>query len=378
MSNEARYFSVLSAAIAKIESDSFEARGGIYDRLWKLILKQLETASDASDERIAAERTAFIAAVQRIELGERAPAAYDEPPRAGPSVETPRAEPPSAEPASVVPPSAELPSAEPPSAEPPSAEPPSDDWPHAYKPARQRRVHGRILVRMVGGFLLLLLVGLGVLIARPDLVSRHADNSELASYVTRAVTALTRMTTPAPSARQGVPQRAVLYEENATTATGSTFTGRAFWKELRAADVAPSVSIEVEIPDKGLFLEISVSKSSDPKSVISHVIEFKFLTAERKLSDAVQNVLGILMKSDELSAGAELAGKVVPVSPGVFLMGLSGAGADLARNSNLLKERAWMDIAIVSRNGVRGLLAIEKGTAGQNAINGLLGPNASG
>ena len=148
------------------------------------------------------------------------------------------------------------------------------------------------------------------------------------------------------------------------------------WRKPKVADVA--VSIDVEIPDKNLFLEILVNRSPEAKGVISHVIEFKFFTAERQLSEAVRDVLGILMKTDELSAGTELVGQVVPVQPGVFLMGLSGADADISKNMNLLRERSWLDIPIVFRNGVRGLLAVEKGATGQNAINELLRANASG
>ena len=78
------------------------------------------------------------------------------------------------------------------------------------------------------------------------------------------------------------------------------------------------------------------------------------------------------MKNDELSPGIELTGKVVRVRPGVFLMGLSGAESDIERNLKLLRERPWLDIPIVFKGGMRSLLAIEKGTIGQNAINELL------
>src|SRR5689334_5048616 len=70
MSNEAKYFDLLSRAVASIETDSFEARGSAYDRLWAFALKRLED-SGVSAERIATERAAFLSAVRRVEFGER-------------------------------------------------------------------------------------------------------------------------------------------------------------------------------------------------------------------------------------------------------------------------------------------------------------------
>src|SRR5262245_51012891 len=87
MSNEEKYFEVLSGAIAEINSDSFEARGVVYDQLWKIILERLQDESEASEEIIADERAAFLAAVKRIEFGERSPAASEQPPH--PAIEPP-------------------------------------------------------------------------------------------------------------------------------------------------------------------------------------------------------------------------------------------------------------------------------------------------
>src|SRR5262245_28595014 len=79
MSNEEKYFEVLSGAIAQINAESFEARGVVYDRLWQIILERLQDESDPSDESISNERAAFLAAVQRIEFGERLSAAAEQP-----------------------------------------------------------------------------------------------------------------------------------------------------------------------------------------------------------------------------------------------------------------------------------------------------------
>src|SRR5262245_48486416 len=102
MSNEARYFEVLSGAVAQIEEDAFEARGAIYDRLWAIVVERLQADGDDTDEALASERAAFLAAVKRIEFGERvvtssedAEAAWRESPTPWQESQAPWQEPPS-------------------------------------------------------------------------------------------------------------------------------------------------------------------------------------------------------------------------------------------------------------------------------------------
>jgi hypothetical protein len=78
-------------------------------------------------------------------------------------------------------------------------------------------------------------------------------------------------------------------------------------------------------------------------------------------------VPGILMKVNEQARGSPLAGLTVKVTDGFFLVGLSNVEADRARNLELLKERAWLDIPIVYKNQHRGIIAIEKGGPGSQA-----------
>lgn len=346
MSNEETYFGVLSGAIAQVGSESFEARGVVYDRLWQIILDRLQDETNASEETIANERRAFLAAVQRIEFGERLPAASEQP-------EAPRSEQPEA---------------------------PRSEQPEAPKlDQRPRRAsRWRIALRMASACALLLFVCLAYLVIRFDSTSaarwinENPHNAWQVRFM-RAVISVHSLFERQPPAVQGVRQRAVLYEESVVAATGSTYSGHAVWRwhpESRGADTA-FLSIDVEIPQKDLSLKIELRPAPQPGGVISHFIEFRFLTPDRKPYETVQDVLGVLMKNDELSPGVELIGKVARVRPGIFLMGLSGTAADVGRNLKLLRERPWLDIPIVFRGGARTLLAIEKGTTGQNAINAL-------
>ena len=70
-------------------------------------------------------------------------------------------------------------------------------------------------------------------------------------------------------------------------------------------------------------------------------------------------------RADARRAARRLA---VKVTSGVFLVGLSAVEADMQRNLQLLKERAWFDIPIVYNNGRRAILALEKGNPGERAL----------
>jgi hypothetical protein len=323
MSNEARYFAVLAGAIGQIEEDSFEARGVVYDQLWKIVLEQLQADGNASGESIAKERAAFLNAVKRLEFGERLP------PQPGGA---------------------------------------------AGAPAKPERPRGRSILRRVAwrtasASVVLAAIGFAYLVFVVD--GEGAANS-WQSQLRRVVHSFGDLVERQPVVAPRPVQRAVLYEESTGAATGATFSGQAVWRHARppgtAGASAAVLSVDAEIPQKKLVVNISLRRAGDGGGAISHLVEFKFLNPDGSASDAVEDVLGILMKNEELSRGIELAGKVVRVQHGLFLMGLSGSDIDLGRNVKLLKERPWLDIPFVMKDRTRNILAIEKGPTGQSAV----------
>jgi len=340
MSNEARYFAVLSGAIAQIEEDSFEARGVVYDQLWNIVVEGLQAEGNDSGESIARERAAFLSAVKRLEFGERlAPEASGAEPEAGGAEE---------------------------------------EAPRVWRP-RGRSIVGRIAWRMVGASVILAVIGFAYLVMVTGLdsasakrwVGQGAPNS-WQSQMMQAVLSLGNLAGRRPPVAPGPVQRAVLYEESTAAATGATFSGQAVWRhELQSATAGASaavLSIDAEVPEKKLVVKISLRRAPEGGGAISHLVEFEFLNPDGSASEAVQDVLGILMKNDELSRGIELAGKIVKVRHGLFLMGLSGSQIDLGRNVQLLKERPWLDIPFIMNDRTRSILAIEKGPTGQAAV----------
>jgi hypothetical protein len=82
----------------------------------------------------------------------------------------------------------------------------------------------------------------------------------------------------------------------------------------------------------------------------------------------IANIPGVLLKDSENTRGVPLAGLAVKITDNAFLIGLSEVAADMQRNLQLLKDRAWFDIPFVYNNGTRAIMALEKGQAGSQAF----------
>jgi hypothetical protein len=180
-----------------------------------------------------------------------------------------------------------------------------------------------------------------------------------------------------PVAKDGqvaaVAQRVVLYEEDPDDAQGKRFIGSAIWRTETVSPgpgQAPELAIraDFEIPERGITATMSIRRNTDQALPASHTIELMFNLPADFPFGGISNVPIILMKQAEQARGAPLAGLVVKVTPTFFLVGLSSGEAEVQRNIQLLKERAWFDIPVVYTNGRRAILAVEKGTPGERAF----------
>jgi hypothetical protein len=180
---------------------------------------------------------------------------------------------------------------------------------------------------------------------------------------------------PAPGPAPAVPvgQRAVLYEENPGVEQLQTFVGTVVWRTETLSPgpgQPPEIGLraEMEIPDRRMTVAMTIRRNPDRNLPASHMIEVQFTTPNDPFG-GVSNMPGVRMKVSETAQGAPLNGLVVRVMPGFFLLGLSAVDSDREQNIQLLRERPWFDIPFVYNNGRRAVLAFEKGTSGERAMN---------
>jgi len=179
---------------------------------------------------------------------------------------------------------------------------------------------------------------------------------------------------PPPAAEAMVAQRAVLYEEGeANDQSGRTYTGTALWRTeaVAGANGQPAdrgVRGDIDIPDRGMKVVWSLRRNTDKDMPASHTISIQFVLPPNFQHGGISEIRGVLMKQSEQTRGTSLMGVSVKVTNNYFLVGLSALDAERQRNIQMLKERGWFDIAVVYTDGKRAILAVEKGTPGDNAF----------
>jgi hypothetical protein len=124
----------------------------------------------------------------------------------------------------------------------------------------------------------------------------------------------------------------------------------------------------IAIRERQLTLNWMLRRNFDRYLPASHVIELMFTQPAELSHGGIEDVPGLLMKTGEQSRGALLKGVSVRVVGEYFLVGLSRVGSEQEMNMTLLRERGWINVPIVYRDGRRALLAFEKGPVGERAF----------
>ncbi|MCX2725411.1 hypothetical protein [Roseibium salinum] len=168
-------------------------------------------------------------------------------------------------------------------------------------------------------------------------------------------------------------QRSILYEEgDESGGAGTASQGAVVWtleEETNLDGKAQAVlSASVEIPERDVKVDIRIKPNDDTSLPASHLVEIKYEFPDSFASGDVVNVPGLVMKPTEEARGDALIGASVKVSPGFFWIALSNLPNEQQRNLALLRERGWIDIPMLYENGKRGILTIEKGSAGENVV----------
>jgi uncharacterized caspase-like protein len=180
-----------------------------------------------------------------------------------------------------------------------------------------------------------------------------------------------------PKPVDGTAERAVLYDEDLSDPKGRQYAGTAVWhieqgKANGTEKAGVVVRADVEIPDRHLKMVLALRRNSDASLPASHVAELTFIVPPDFAGAGIDNVPGMLMKTNEQARGAPIAGLSVKVKEDFFLVGFSNVESDRQRNLQLLKEREWFDVPLVYGNKRRAILAIAKGPSGDRAFSDAL------
>jgi hypothetical protein len=163
----------------------------------------------------------------------------------------------------------------------------------------------------------------------------------------------------------------VLSEENNGAPPVKRYEGAINWTAeaasgpgVRAGDLV--VRADVQIPDDGLALTLTIRRNNDGAVAASHIVTLEFRPSAGFAGGAIGDVSGILLKA---RLGAKpLAGRIVKTNDQTFRIDLSADDAARAQNLQLLSDSGWLTVAMTYRDGRRAELMLYKGAAGQQAV----------
>lgn len=143
------------------------------------------------------------------------------------------------------------------------------------------------------------------------------------------------------------------------------FSGTVEWSESVDELGLPTLVATANIPARNMGIDITIRKNSDPSLPASHLMEVVFKVNDTFIGGTIATLPGILLKDEELVPGKALVGASARVVGNSFLFALSATPADAEVNTDLLKNRRWMDLAVVYGTGRNAIITLEKDEAAQ-------------
>lgn len=207
----------------------------------------------------------------------------------------------------------------------------------------------------------------------PSPSSETSELPPLDAPVTIEDTTSWRFGTKAEDAPVSTEERSILYLEDVDPGrSGTAAQGAVTWSLGQETDLNGDVQAilgaVVEIPERDVEFDVRIKPNDDINLPASHLVEIRYILPENFASGDILEIPGLVMKPTEEARGVALIGSTVKVSPGYFWIALSDVPDELQHNLNFLRERGWIDIPIVYENRRRGILTLEKGEAGTEAV----------
>lgn len=176
-----------------------------------------------------------------------------------------------------------------------------------------------------------------------------------------------------PTTTPTLGEVAYLYEEGSAGSGATRSAATVSWTVVRvkptdALPPEPVIVGNMEIPEKGMTIELNIKRNVDAALSASHIIEVTFDVPQGFSGGEIDNIARFVMKPSEEARGEPLVAVPVKVSEGYFLIALDNLEQAIQVNQQLLTDSGWIDIPISYATGKRALLTLEKGGTGEKAF----------
>ncbi|MDP2620453.1 MAG: hypothetical protein Q8P46_09800 [Hyphomicrobiales bacterium] len=169
-----------------------------------------------------------------------------------------------------------------------------------------------------------------------------------------------------PAAALATERAFLIVEQGGEGNEDKRFAGTALWS-LGGSGADTSVAVAVSIPDRSAELSIVIRPNADQSLLASHTIDVVY-HAPAGGEGLITNVPGFMVRVKNGDSSIPLRGAGALVVPGQYLIGLSGAPADRAHNTSMLKNAEWLVIPAEFESKRKTVIVIEKGASGQAAM----------
>ena len=183
----------------------------------------------------------------------------------------------------------------------------------------------------------------------------------------------------APATPVAIPvgQKAVFYEEKTGTEEGTVDQGAVVWSVIQDSPGAdqpaePAIRAEVDVPEKGVKLKLTIKRNGDKTLPASHIIEMAFSVPEGFQGGSIDGVQRVTFKDTEQAPGSPLVGVPANFGDGFFLIALTDEKSAVENNLALMTRQTWIDIPLTYKSGRRALISIEKGIPGDKVFQDVL------
>jgi hypothetical protein len=346
------HYSSLARSIARLDRDSYEARGAVYDRALRALEKRIAVADPPySQADVDMEILNFRDAIRRIEFGDMDDNASLVP-EYQPAPEL-----------SYLPAPVRLADAEP--------------IQHELDPSvaeeiagKRRSIFGRVAGRSIIAALLI-----GAVIAGYSHVTGQIDLSSLFGLMDR-VTAINWSLSGDSAAPGGlwrtdsmeVTQSAELLESAGGEPRGQPSAGKAVWRVLTDETGDTVLALDVEIPERGFAMAMTLRRDETVGAAMSHLCEIQFRGSDQFPVADITQIVGVRMKNVGERNGDVLVGQVVRIAPDAFLFGLSALPNDMRHNIAAIRGRSRLELLVSLTDNRTAMLVVDKGESGARAF----------
>ncbi|MEQ8827949.1 MAG: hypothetical protein RIC82_09245, partial [Parvibaculum sp.] len=121
---------------------------------------------------------------------------------------------------------------------------------------------------------------------------------------------------------------------------------------------------EINNPDTGLSALMTIKKNTDPSLPASHLIEIVFALPPEFDGGSIDQLQRISFKQTEADQGSPLIAVPAKITQDFYMVALNDLEEARQANTQLMRDRNWIDIPVVYGNGRQALITLEKGATG--------------